>query len=94
MSAPRGTSWSRRLSVMKQLYTAPTSISRSCDGIFAEGDEALQRAETSTINRLNSRFHDATASACDAAVSAFVDVLSSRSEWINTATGTPDKQNL
>ncbi|MEV4686142.1 GntR family transcriptional regulator [Microbacterium sp. LWH3-1.2] len=65
------------------------------DSILAEGDEALKRAATSTINRLNTRFHDAIASACgNAVLSAFVHVLSSRSEWINTATITPDNENL
>ncbi|WP_349428790.1 GntR family transcriptional regulator [Microbacterium sp. LWS13-1.2] len=65
------------------------------DAILAEGDRALDHGETSEQHRLNSRFHDAVASACgNAILGAFVHVLSSRSEWINTAAIAPGPRRL
>lgn len=65
------------------------------DSIVAEGDQALARGETAAVHRLNSRFHDAVASACgNAVLGSFVHVLSSRSEWINAAAITPDSSHL
>lgn len=64
------------------------------DSILAEGDHALDHGET-TLHRLNSRFHDAVASASgNAVLGAFVHVLSSRSEWINTVALAPDTRHL
>lgn len=55
------------------------------DAVLAEGDRALERGELMSLHRLNSRFHDAVASACGNEILAtFVHVLSSRSEWVNT----------
>ncbi|WP_426321950.1 GntR family transcriptional regulator [Microbacterium sp. E-13] len=55
--------------------------------ILAEGDEAIAEGQLHSLHRLNSRFHNAVASACgNAVLGAFVHVLSNRSEWINVAT--------
>lgn len=55
--------------------------------ILAEGDQAIDEGELHRLHRLNSRFHNAVASACgNSVLGAFVHVLSNRSEWINVAT--------
>ncbi|WP_342002112.1 GntR family transcriptional regulator [Microbacterium sp. LWH7-1.2] len=55
--------------------------------ILTEGDEAIAERELHRLNRMNSRFHNAVASACgNSVLGAFVHVLSNRSEWINVAT--------
>lgn len=63
--------------------------------ILEAGDDALQAGEVTKLHRLNSRFHDAIASACgNSILEAFVHTLSSRSEWINAAAITPENRHL
>ncbi|MEV4775935.1 GntR family transcriptional regulator [Microbacterium sp. LWH12-1.2] len=67
----------------------------SIESILAEGDAALAAGEVARLHRLNSRFHDAIASACgNSILEAFVHTLSSRSEWINVAAITPENRHL
>ena len=63
--------------------------------ILDEGDVAIEHGEIAKLHRLNSRFHDAIASACgNRILEAFVRTLSRRSEWINTAAITPANRHL
>ncbi|WP_349428813.1 GntR family transcriptional regulator [Microbacterium sp. LWS13-1.2] len=65
------------------------------DAILSQGDDVLARGELAELHRLNSRFHDAVASACgNEVVKSFIHVLSSRSEWINTAAMSRDDKHL
>lgn len=63
--------------------------------ILIEGDEAIAERDVFRLHRLNSRFHNAVASACgNAVLGAFVHVLSNRSEWINVARIAPTSEHL
>ncbi|WP_198517763.1 MULTISPECIES: GntR family transcriptional regulator [Microbacterium] len=54
--------------------------------ILDEGDRAIDLGQMDRLHRLNSRFHDAVASASgNSVLGGFVHQLSARSEWINTA---------
>lgn len=65
------------------------------DAILQEGDQALEERKATKLHRLNSRFHDAVASACgNEVLASFVHVLSSRSEWINSASISADNDHL
>jgi DNA-binding GntR family transcriptional regulator len=68
---------------------------RAIDRILAEGDEAITHGEMHRLHRLNSRFHDAVASACgNSVLGGFVHQLSARSEWINTVSIPADNRHF